>query len=341
MKALVYDAPESFEVKEVPVPSAGPGQVLISVKACGICKTDVHIHRGRFISTFPLTPGHEFAGEVAVLGAGVEGFAPGDRVTADNAVPCGYCYYCRRDQPLYCENFYSLGCNGPGGFAEYVLVGCDKVFRLPEDLSFEQAVFAEPTACVVHCMDVVDLQPADEVLLFGAGPAGLVLAQMIKSCGASRLVVAAPTESKLALARALAADHTVMVERSDLASAREEILGLAPRGYDVVVDATGSASITGQCLPFAKFGGKVVVFGVPDEADTISVSPYDIYRREIKLIGTFAQTHCFDRALASLAGGAVKVDRLVTHTFTLADYAEAISTVMTDREALKVVITPE
>ena len=224
MKALVYDAPESFEVKEIPPPTAGPGQVLIRVMACGICKTDLHIHRGKFIATFPLTPGHEFAGEVAEVGEGVRDFAPGDRVTADNAVPCGYCYYCRRNKPLYCENFYSLGCNGPGGFAEYVLVGHDKVFRLPDGLSYEQAAFTEPTACVVHCMDVVDVQPADEVLLFGAGPAGLVLAQMIKRCGASSLVVAAPTESKLRIAERLAADQTVKIERSEPAAAREEFL---------------------------------------------------------------------------------------------------------------------
>lgn len=340
MKALVYRAPEDFEIKDVPVPEVEADQVLIRVSACGICKTDVHIHRGKFIARFPLTPGHEFAGEVAEGGAGVTEFKQGDRVTADNAVPCGCCYYCRRNKPLYCENFYSLGCNGPGGFAEYVVVGCDKVFHLPDRLSYDEAVFTEPTACVVHCMDVVDIQPADDVLLFGAGPAGLILAQMIKNCGASSLVVAAPTGSKLEIAGELAADRTVKISRSDPASSRNEIMESAPKGYDVVFDATGSARITEQCPGFAKFGGKVVVFGVPGEEDRMSISPYEIYRKELKVIGSFAQTHCFDRALACLAGSTVKVKRLVTHVFPLRDYAEALSVVSTDREALKIIIKP-
>jgi D-arabinitol dehydrogenase (NADP+) len=339
LKALVYSAPETFEIKDVPEPEAWPNEVLIKVKACGICKTDLHIHRGEFISEFPLTPGHEFAGEVAAVGGDVEGFEPGDRVTADNAVPCGYCYYCRRGQPLYCENFYSLGCNGPDGFAEYVVVRHDKVFPLPDSMSFEEAVFTEPTACVVHCMDV-GVRPGDEVLLYGAGPAGLILAQMIKDCGASRLVVAAPTKSKLDLAGNLAADHIVTVSRSDESAGFDEIESLAPMGYDIVFDATGSAGVISRCPGFTKSGGKVVVFGVPDEKDMISVSPYDIYRREISLTGSFAQVLCFPRALGFLSSGAVRVKPLITHKFPLDSYAEALSVMSDDRHALKIIIEP-
>ena len=340
MKALVYSAPETFEIKDVPEPEVGPDEVLIKVRACGICKTDLHIHRGEFISEFPLTPGHEFAGEVAAIGEEVDGLEPGDRVTADNAVPCGYCYYCRHGEPLYCENFYSLGCNGPGGFAQFVVVRLDKVFPLPESMSFDEAVFTEPTACVVHCMDVVGMRPGDEVLLYGAGPAGLILAQMIKDCGASRLVVAAPTKSKLDLAANLAADHTVTVSRSDESTGFDEIESLAPMGYDIIFDATGSAGVTSRCPGVTKSGGKVVVFGVPDEKAMISVSPYDIYRREISLIGSFAQVLCFPRALGFLSSGAVQVKPLITHKFPLDSYAEALAVMSDDRHALKIIIEP-
>lgn len=340
MKALVYSASEKFEITDIPKPKARKDEVLIRVKACGICKTDLHIHRGEFISSFPLTPGHEFAGEVAAVGKEVEGFEPGDRVTADNAVPCGYCYYCRRGEPLYCENFYSLGCNGPGGFAEYVVVRHDKVFPLPDSMSYEEAVFTEPTACVVHCMDVVGVRPGDEVLLYGAGPAGLILAQMIKDCGAARLVVAAPTKSKLDLAGNLAADHTVVVSRSDESAGFDEIESLAPMGYDIVFDATGSAGVTSRCPGFTKSGGKVVVFGVPDERAMISVSPYDIYRREISLIGSFAQVLCFPRARGFLSSGAVQVKPLITHKFKLSQYGEALSVMADDRQALKIIVEP-
>ncbi|MFH1539866.1 MAG: alcohol dehydrogenase catalytic domain-containing protein, partial [bacterium] len=128
MKAVVYSEPRKFEVKDIPYPALKENQVIIKVKACGVCKTDLHIHNGEFISQFPLTNGHEFSGLIEEIGSDVIAFAKGDRVVADNTVLCGECYYCRRNQPLFCENFYSLGVTGPGGFAEYVVVNQDKVF---------------------------------------------------------------------------------------------------------------------------------------------------------------------------------------------------------------------
>jgi len=340
MKAVIYRAPEKFEVTEIPKPEVGQGDVLIRVKACGICKTDVHIHRGKFIATFPLTPGHEFAGEVAQVGEGVIDFKPGDRVTADNAYPCGNCYYCRQNKPLYCENFYSLGCNAPGGFADYVLVRSEKVFKISENLSFEEAAFTEPTACVVHSMDVAKIEPGSRVLVLGAGPAGLILSQVVKRCGAGELVVAAPTESKLNIARELGADRVVRIQRSDLIANREELLGHDKYGFDVVFDATGSARVTEQCPELLKFGGKLIVFGVPGEEERISISPYDIYRREIKIIGSFAQVNCFPRALSFLESGSISVKGLITCEFPLDEFAEALNVLMFEREALKVIIKP-
>lgn len=154
MRANVYEKPGSCGIRQVPIPECGEHQVLIKVMSCGICKgADVALARGSFLARFPLTNGHEFAGVIAKKGAAVTEFKEGDRVTADNTVLCGGCYYCRRDEPLYCENFYSLGCNGPGGFAEYVLVNADKVFPISDRLSFNDACFAEPIACAIHTMD--------------------------------------------------------------------------------------------------------------------------------------------------------------------------------------------
>jgi D-arabinitol dehydrogenase (NADP+) len=340
MKALVYRAPEKFSIEEVPKPAPGPRDVLIRVRACGICKTDVHIHRGRFIARFPLTPGHEFAGEVEEVGREVGGFRRGDRVTADNTELCGSCYYCRRNQPLYCENFLSHGCNLPGGFAEYVLIKEEKVFRIPDHLSFEEAAFTEPTACVVHSLDVARPEPASEALIFGAGPAGLILAQALKYTGVGKLVVAAPNEFKLGLAKRLAADEVVKVDRRDPSVGQKELLEICPKGYDIIFEATGDPSVVERAISLAKMGGKVVIFGVAPEEARISVSPYEIYKREIKLIGTFAQTHCFERALGLLSTGKVKVRELITHTFALEDYAKALNVVLTERNALKVMIKP-
>jgi D-arabinitol dehydrogenase (NADP+) len=340
MKAVVYDRPESFVIKEVPNPVCGENDVIIKVAACGMCKTDVHIHHGRFISKFPLIPGHEFAGTVAQVGRNVTDFKVGDRVTGDNTVLCGYCYYCRRDQPLYCENFFSRGVTASGGFAEYIVVGHDKVFHVPDNLSFEEASMTEPTACVMHGMDVMDVQPGDHVLLFGSGPTGLILAQMIKHSGAARLVVADPGQFKLDLVRRLGADDIVLVDREDSSVHRRRIEYLEPRGFDIIVDATGNPHVVQQCFDFTKKGSKIVVYGVCPEEATISISPYEIFQNEYKILGSFAQTHCFDRAIDALGKGVVKVKEIFTHILRLEEYGRALDTVSKPGKKIKVVIRP-
>jgi D-arabinitol dehydrogenase (NADP+) len=339
MKALVYDAPKKFSIREVDVPKYGDNQVLIKVIACGICKTDVHIHNGHFLSEFPLTPGHEFTGIVEAAGRKVTAFKPGDRVVADNTVLCGECYYCRKNQPLYCENFYSLGVTGPGGFAEYVAVNQDKVFRIKDSLSFDEASFAEPTACAVHGMDMIDVQYGDNVLMFGAGPTGIILAQLLKHGGAGNMVVAAPSRFKLDILDGMGIE-TIMIERDNDSVNEAAIKEICPQGYDIIIDATGSSKITQACFKYAKKGSKIVIYGVCDEADKISISPYEIFANEYKIIGSFAQTHCFDRAINALETGMVRVKELVSHRFSLSEYEKGLETVMNGKESLKVLITP-
>lgn len=340
MKAVVYSKPENFSVKEIETPKCGENQVLIKVKACGICKTDVHIHLGHFISSFPLTPGHEFAGEVAEIGSKVTAFKKGDRVVGDNTVLCGECYYCRRNQPLYCENFYSLGVTGPGGFAEYVLVNQDKVFHIKDSLSFDNASFVEPTACAIHGMDKIDVQIGDDILMFGAGPTGLILAQLLKHGGAGNIVVAAPSRFKLDLVEKLNIGIPVQFDKNDTSIHEKKIKGMFPKGFDVIIDATGAASVTQECFKYAKKGSKIVIYGVCDEKDRISVSPYDVFYNEYKIIGSFAQTHCYDRAINALETGIVKVDSLISHKFSLDEYEKGLQMVMTGKQSHKVIINP-
>lgn len=339
MKALVYSEPGKFGIKEIDKPECKENQVLIKVVKCGICKTDVHIHNGKFLSKFPLTPGHEFTGTIESTGSKVTAFKPGDRVVADNTVLCGECYYCRRNQPLYCENFYSLGVTGPGGFAEYVVVNQDKVFSISDDLSFEVAAFTEPTACAIHGMDMIDVQNGDNVLMFGAGPTGIILAQLLKYGGAGKVVVAAPSQFKLDILNGFGI-QTVKIDRNDDSEAEKEIKAMCPKGYDIIIDATGSAAITQACFKYTKMGSKIVVYGVCDENEKISISPYEIFSREYKIIGSFAQTHCFDRAVNALETGIVKVKNLISHEFSLDDYAKGLDTVMSGKQSIKVLINP-
>lgn len=339
MRAVVYSAPREFSLRTLPKPEPGPGEVVLRSTITGVCGTDLHIHEGGFFSQYPLTPGHEIVGTVDTLGPGVDDLSIGQQVAADNTVLCGHCSFCRRDEPLFCRNFYSLGVNGPGGFAEYVLVRAEKCFPAG-DLSPQTAVMTEPTACAMHGMDVLDLRPGSDVLLIGAGPTGLVLAQLIMHGGAARVTVAAPTTFKLELARAYEVDETVQIERGSLSESVAHLRELAPLGFDVVVDATGAPAIIEPCLSLTKDGGTVLVYGMAGESDRVSWSPYEIFRRQLTIKGSFAQTHCFDRALAVLRSGRVKTEGMLTHCLPLDEYGSALEALRSDRSCLKAAIIP-
>lgn len=340
MKAIVYSAPREYELKDIPKPAIQPNQVLIRVAACGVCRTDMHIHEGDFISEFPLTPGHEFTGEIIEIGSQVYGFSLGDRVVADNTVLCGECYYCRRNQPLFCERFYSLGCNGPGGYAEYVAVNFDKVFHISDNLSYDQAIFSEPLACAIHGMDVIAPKCGDDVLVFGAGPTGILLTQLLKHGGAANVVVCASSQDKLDLIRKNGYAETVLMDRSDYSIHTGILKEKYPHGFDIVIDATGAPKVLEQCFNFPKKTGKIIIYGVCASDAKITISPYQIFSNELKVLGSFAQTHCFDRAVKYLETGVVKVDDLVAKHFTLEDFGEVMDTMVNGKGLLKLIVNP-
>lgn len=340
MKALVYTAPEQFTVTEVPTPQPRGTEVLIRVRACGLCKTDVHIHHGHFFSAFPLIPGHEFAGEVAAVGAEVTRVKVGDRVTADNERQCGACYYCRRGEPLFCEHLYAQGVNAPGGFAEYVLVEERQVYHLGAHISFREAALIEPTACAVHGIDVIKPRVGDEVLQFGAGPTGLILAQLLHGSGAACLLVADLSPVKLELAARYAGAGIVQVRRDDPEAHVKTIMEMYPRGFDIVVDATGVTRVAESLPRFAKYGAKLVIYGVCPEDERIQLSPYDIFRRELTVLGSFSQALTFARATQLVNARVVQVRDLVSHTFPLEGWGDALRMVTEGAEQVKIVIEP-
>ncbi len=338
MKAVVYDKPGEFDVRRTPIPQPGAGEVLLRLVAAGVCGTDLHLHDGEFGPTYPLIPGHEMVGEVVATGPGVTEVGVGERVTLDNTASCGRCVECRRARPAYCLHLIAQGVNAPGGFAEFVVTDANRCFNV-DDLDPEVAVFAEPTACVVHGLDMLALPPSCNVLLFGAGPTGLILTQLLTRSGAAQLTVAAPTPAKLDLATAGGADRTVLVDRNDSAASTAELLGHSPDGYDVVIDATGAVSVLEQTMALTRTGGTIFVYGMTAEAASWPVAPYDIFRRELTIKGSFAQQFSFDRALANLRSGRVDTAGLVTHRFRLDDYADVLAAVA-DSSCVKAVIQP-
>jgi D-arabinitol dehydrogenase (NADP+) len=337
MQAVVYDRPRELRLTEVGDPTPGPGEVRLRVRATGVCGTDVHLHDGEFFPVYPLIPGHEVVGEVDVVGDGVPGDLRGHLMALDNMLTCGLCDSCRRGRPAYCRHLRALGVTDPGGFAQYVVAPAGKCHPV-DDLGVETAVLAEPVACAMHGLDVLDLRPGSDVLVFGAGPSGLILTQLLRSGGAGRLTVAAPTQAKLDLASSFGADNIVPFSRSSPEVGAGALRDIAPDGFDVVIDVTGAISVLGHGLDLVRDGGTLFVYGMADAQARLPISPYDVFRRELTIKGSFAQSFSFDRAVLALRTGRARVDGLITHRFGLASYADAVSTVRDDRSCVKAIV---
>jgi len=334
---LRYTKPEEFAVVTVPLPKLRDNDILIKVKACGVCGTDLHIHEGEFIAKFPLIPGHECVGEIAALGKDVKGFELGQRVVADNSELCMECFYCRRGELLLCENFEAHGVTMNGAFAEYCAYPAAKVFRI-HNLSDVDATLLEPASCAAHGLDKISPKLGSSVLMFGAGPTGLVLAQMLRHNGGCNVVVAAPQGLKMELAKKLdAGDHYVELSRSNPEAQFEQIKKDHPYGFDIVVEATGSPKILEDAINYVRRGGKLVVYGVYSASAKVSWPPSKIFGDEITILGSFSETYMFPAAIDYLDSGKVKVAGIVNKTYSLDQWQECLDS-MKNKTAIKAAI---
>lgn len=338
MRAVRYAAPGDFAVVDVPIPPVGPLDVRIRVHRAGVCGTDLHLHDGSYLGVYPLIPGHETIGEIDEVGAEVRRFRPGQRVTVNPNVPCAECRYCLSGRPVLCPGARGMGVHRSGFFAEYASVDHRQVFSV-DDLPPDTAVFAEPTACAMHGLETLALRPGGSALVIGAGPTGLLLAQLIASGGATSVTVADIVPFKLQTAAALGVDHTVLIT-SDAAGHLDQLRQASPfgDGYDTVVEATGVPAVGNICLPLVRNGGTFLVYGVTRPDDRLSLSPFEIYRREITVKGSYAEMTSFGAAIAALRTGRVRTDGLITHRFALEDYGRALDALTTDPTAHKVVL---
>ena len=338
MKALVYDAPRKFEYRDVPDPELEPDDILMKIQACGLCGTDLHIHEGEFAPRFPLIPGHEFTGTVAATGSDVKDLLLGQTVVANSNKACGHCFYCVRGDALLCENLEAYGVTRNGGFAEYMKIKIDRVFPISH-LSAREAVMVEPTSCALHGMEVLDMEPGSDVLIFGAGPTGQVLAQLMKMNGAATLTAAAPAGSKLDLVGKLAADNIVPMDRRDPSVHQRRLKELAPKGFDYVIEATGAPSVCEEALHFVRRRGTLLVYGVYPEKASVRFDPFDVFRREITIKGSFAQIDSFQRALNYLENGRIQVKEIVTQEIPLKDWGKALELAWS-RQGIKTALVP-
>jgi D-arabinitol dehydrogenase (NADP+) len=336
VKAAYYEARHEVAVRDAPEPEPGPKDILIRVRACGICGTDQHIYDGDFGGPLPMIGGHELAGDVVAVGPEIlEDIRVGQRVAVNPNLFCGSCFYCRRGQVNHCLRWSAIGVTRDGGFADYVVAPEANVYPVG-DLDYELAAFIEPISCVVYGLKRLRIPVGANALIYGAGPIGLLMLQLVAHGGASDVVVVDLKEEKLDVARSLGA-HDVILGGAD---ADDALRATSPLGFDVVIDCTGVPSVVEHMFAHVRNEGKLLFFGVNPTDARIAVSPYDVYRRDLEIVGSFALRYTFHDAFALLRSGAVDVRSLLSDRLPIDLFPEALE-LAGSGDAFKVQIQPE
>src|SRR5579875_768214 len=342
MKAARLYGIRDLRVEEVADPVPGPGEALIQIRSCGVCPSDVRgylgTRSGSGPSGLPRTPGHEWAGVVVALGAPVpdDRLPPirvGDRVVADWRWVCGTCYQCRRGVFNYCEN---LRRGVRGGFAEYGVAPLSQLRVLPDHVSFEEAAFCEPLACILNAHSATDIGLGDDVVIVGAGPIGLLHLQVARNRGA-RVIVSDPISARLAKARELGAHETIDASAVDPVARVKELT--EGRGADTVIIAVGAVEAIRQGLAMGAINGRINIFAGTYPPAELPLDPNLIHYRQLRVTGSHDFTpHHFTTALRLIQFGIVRVAPLISHRFPLDEVREAFETTASRRGLKSMVV---
>ena len=341
MRVAMYYSNRDVRMEEMPVPQIGPGELLVRVEASGICGSDV-MEWDR-IRKAPLVLGHEIAGVVVDVGEGAKGYKKGDRVTAAHHVPCNTCRYCLSGHHTVCDTLRTTKFY-PGGFAEFLrlpAINVDRgVFRLPDEVSFEEACFTEPLACVLRGQRMARLEPGQSVLVIGSGIAGLIHVQLAGKLGASRVVAADINHYRLEAAQRFGADATINAEEDVPARLRQLNDG---RLADMVVVCTGAPSALAQALDSVERGGTVLFFAAAEPDVTLTIPVTDLfYKNDITLTTSYAGSPAdYATALELIGSGRFNFNGMITHRLSLAETGLGFQLVAAARESMKVIIEPQ
>jgi len=347
MQALVVLEPRRFEIREVPVPVPGPNEVLARVRAVSICGTDAHLIHGDYPGfwppAFPFIPGHEWAGEIAALGPGAEryGWNVGDRVSGTSHDACGVCRECVEGRYNLCENYGKQGLhrqyghNAQGADAEYVVQGVKTIFPLPDALTFEDGALMDPASIALHVANRGNITPGDTVAITGAGAIGLLGGDAARIRGAGRTIVVGRGQ-RLAKAAALGFE-TVDTGAGDPVTAVRDMTG--GLGVDVALECAGVPETIEWALGMLRRGGRCAAVGIPTVG--VEIAMQRLVLDELELVGCRASAGEMRRVMPHVEQGRMRVREMVTHRFTLADYAQALAT-FNDRSsgAIKILVKP-
>ncbi len=343
MKALLLTEYQQLEVTDMPQPEVGPRDVLVSVRACGICGSDIHGYDGSSGRRIPpLIMGHEAAGVIAAVGSEVRDFQCGDRVTFDSTVSCGECHFCRAGRINLCDNRRVLGVScgeyrQHGAFAEFVAVPQNILYKLPDSLSFDHAALIEAVSVAVHAANRTPVTLGDTALVVGSGMIGLLVIQAIRLAGCSQVIATDLSDERLAVARQLGADVTLNAKTEDVPRRVAELT--EGRGADVALEVVGATATIATAIQSVRKGGAVTLVG--NLAPKIELPLQAVVTRELTLLGTCGSNGEYPACIDLLSRGAIRVDPLITARATLDEGPEWFRRLYGgEPAAMKVILQP-
>ncbi len=338
MKAAVLVGKGTFAVEDVPIPSADPGYVVLRVKYCGICGSDIHAAASGQLPPNTIM-GHEFAGEIAHIGQGVEGWKVGDRVTSMPVMPCGQCEACQRQAYFECAFLPLLGIGLgqiPGAFAQYVKVHPAMLFSIPQSVGFREAALNEPLAVAVHAVRIAQITADTRVVIIGAGPIGLLALRCAKEEGTSAIYVIESAAARAVVASELGADRVLDPAQSDVLN---EIMQLTGRGADVVLECAGAPGTLQQAIDMVKPRGRVILVGVSPEP--VEIVPLILVLKQVLVQGLYGyEVDDFRQAMRLLEQGNIDATRLVTDIIPIDGVQEAFQSLANPERQIKVLVEP-
>lgn len=338
MKAAVFHGPEDMRIEQRDIGQIHEKDVLIKVRACGVCGTDIHLYHGSpgaVELSPPIVLGHEFSGEVMEIGKCVSSVSPGDRVTIDPNLPCGKCDFCRKGHRHLCRNLQGVGSNIDGGFAEYCTIPEVLVYKLPQNMHFDAAALSEPLACCLHGIDRAGILPGHKVAVIGAGAIGLLMIQLSLLQGADLVFVSEPNPNRRLLAEKFGVRAVDPTEHNFLEVLHEEL----PEGVDVAIECAGVGEAIQHAVGSVIRGGTALLFSVPDVDTMLSLHQYDIFYKELTIKGSFTNPLTHSRAVDLISSDRICISPLVTHCFPLDEIHEAFET-QDGPDSIKVLVKP-
>lgn len=340
MKSAVFYGKHDVRIEDIRIPEVKEDEVLVRVKACGICGTDVHIYEGDegAAKTPPGTVlGHEFSGVIEQVGSLVTSVKPGDRVCVDPNKLCGSCYYCKSGLGHFCEHMRGIGTTEHGGFAEYCVVPVSQVYPIGAQTTFEQAAMAEPVACCLHGIDMCNISPGSTVLVIGGGMIGLLMVQLAKLAGAHQVLLQEPVENKRELGKRLGADIGI----DPAAESLDEVMKQHGIGrIQTVIECAGLPATIQQAMEAAGKKSVVMMFGLTKPDQEIRVRPFDIFKKEMEIKASFINPYTQMRAVELIDSGRIDVTSMVNPTIPLARLPEVLASEELRRSG-KFIVVPE